>query len=62
MRRIESLENQMEGAVTYELGGKRCLRFDAQLVEEYGVAFLLRQLGLLALLPTERLPVFQCGR
>lgn len=61
MRRIESIEDQMNGVVTYELGDGKRARFDARVVAEYGIAHLLRHCGYAHAVPTERLPVMQDG-
>jgi len=58
MRRIESLEDEMNGTVTYQLANGRYARFDARTVREYGIAALLPDEPM----PTERIPVIHHGR
>jgi hypothetical protein len=60
MKRLESIEDEMRGTVTYDIGNGRYATFDARAVERYGLAALLREYG--AEMPTERVPVFQYGR
>lgn len=62
MRRIESIEDQLNGVVTFELSNGQRFRCCEILVEEIGGAELLRRSGLGHLLPTERVAVMQCGR
>lgn len=61
-RRIESIEDGMNGVMTYQLSDGRMARFDARAVQKYGIAELMRAEGLEDFLPTERLPVIQYGR
>lgn len=60
MRKLESIEDRMNGMVTYELDDGKRLRVDARLVQKIGIAAILREYGYEA--PTERLPVYQRGR
>lgn len=60
MRKIESMEGDMRGTVTYELDDGRFISFDARLVREYGLAELLKNHGVDV--PKGRIPVFQLGR
>lgn len=60
MKRIESIQDQMNGTVTYELPDGRYARFDARAVREFGLAALAREYGIE--MPTERVPVIQYGR
>jgi hypothetical protein len=62
MRLIESMEDRMNGVVTYELSNGQRFRCSQMAVEEVGAANLLRQAGLGHLLPTERVPVMWAGR
>lgn len=62
MIRIESLADEMQGFVTYELKGGRYVRLDARAVREYGAAEIIRHMGLEAEMPTERVKVIQQGR
>lgn len=62
MRRIDSIENQMRGTITYELDdGTRITLFQSA-VEECGLGNLMRGLGYEHLLPTERIPVIWRGK
>jgi len=62
MIRVESIADEMQGYVTYELKDGRCVRLDLHHVREYGAAKMLREMGLEADLPTERIKVVQRGR
>jgi len=62
MKRLERIEDQMRGVVTYELANGRYATFDARAVQEYGIAKLLDSIGEGHQVPTERLPVIQDGR
>ena len=62
MRRIESIDDQMNGVVTYELTGGVRVCLEEKAVREYGAADLLEFSGYGHLLPTERTPVMQSGR
>ncbi len=62
MRRIDSIEDQMEGVVTYELGNGRRVRMDARIAREYGPGEILREMGLGDQVPTEHIVVTQHGR
>ncbi len=62
MKVVESIADEMQGYVTYELKGGRYVRLDAQAIREYGAAEILRRMGLEADLPTERVRVIQRGR
>ena len=62
MKRLESIEDDMRGVVTYELPNGRYVSFDARALREYGLAELMRAYDLEQFMPTERLPVIQYGR
>jgi hypothetical protein len=62
MKRLESIEDQMRGVVTYDLGNGRYATFDEHAVRKYGIADLLRHEGLEQDIPTERIPVMRNGR
>lgn len=62
MRRLESIEDQRKGVVTYELKGGMRICLDASAVREHGAAEIIRSMGHSDLLPTERAPVMQYGR
>jgi hypothetical protein len=62
MKKLDSLEDQMRGTITYDLGGGRYAHFDAGAVRKYGIAELLRAEGIEPPpAPTERLPVIKNG-
>ena len=61
MTRLESIEDEMNGVVTYELSNGQRLKLNRATVAEHGPAALIRFLGLGHLLPTERAPVMQNG-
>jgi hypothetical protein len=56
MRRIESMEDDMNLVVTYELPDGRRLRVDRAAVERHGIRKIAAEYGVE--LPTERVPVF----
>lgn len=60
MKRLESIEDEMRGVVTYELPDGRYAQFDVRAVREYGIAKLLRAEGYEP--PTGRVAVMQYGR
>jgi hypothetical protein len=60
VKRLESLQDEMRGTVTYELPNGRWVTFDARTVREYGLAARMRAYDIE--MPTERLPVIQYGR
>lgn len=62
MVRLESIEDEMRGVVTYRLKDGRMLQLDARAVREHGAAALLRDMGHGDELPTERMAVVQRGR
>lgn len=62
MRRIESIEDQMAGVVTYQLDNGQRFRCSRRAVEEVGAAELLRRAGHGDLLPKERAEVMWCGQ
>lgn len=62
MRKIQSFADDARGVVTYELLDGRRVQLDIRQVQEYGAFAILKSMGLGKLLPTEPLPVFQCGR
>ena len=55
MRRIETLEDQMRGTITYDLGDNQFIRLDARTVREFGIEEILRQAGHGDKIPTGRL-------
>ena len=62
MRRIETIEDQMRGTVTYDLGDNQFIRLDARTVREFGVEEILRQAGHGDKIPTGRVNVMRKGR
>jgi hypothetical protein len=60
MRRIESIEDEKRGVVTYQIDADHCITLDAHAVREYGLELLLQEYGVE--LPTERVPVYQRDR
>lgn len=60
MRKIERIDDDMRGVVTYEIGDGRWITLDARAVREYGLKTILEAHGVE--LPDERIPVFQDGR
>lgn len=62
MRKIESIEDQVRGVVTYDLGNGRYACFDARAVQEYGAAEMMRRYGIEVPEASERVPVMQYGR
>ena len=62
MRKIESIEDEMRGVVTYELKDGRYASFHAGAVRQYGVAALMRAYDLEQFIPAERLAVVHHGR
>ena len=62
MKRLESIENQMRGIVTYELPDGRFVSFDARALREHGLTEMMNAYELQQFIPTERLPVIQYGR
>lgn len=61
IRRIESIEDQMRGTVTYEIPNGQMVRFDARTLREYGLAALMEAEGLAEFIPTERVAVIHHG-
>jgi hypothetical protein len=62
MKLISSLEDDMRGLASYELGDGRRICFDANAVRDHGLGELLRASGLGEFVPTKRLAVIQHGR
>lgn len=62
MIKLESIEDDMKGVVTYELRGGLRVTLSVQAVRECGAAEIIRSMGHGDLLPTERVPVMQHGR
>lgn len=62
MRRMESIEDQMNGVVTFELSNGQSFRCSKMVVDDVGGAELLRRAGLGHLIPTERAVVMWAGR
>jgi len=60
MRKIESLQDDMNGTVTYEIAEGRWVTLDARIVREIGLKAVMESHGVE--MPTGRLPVFQRGR
>lgn len=60
MRRLESIEDEMRGRVTYDLPDGKRIQFDARAVRDYGIAELLRAHGYEP--PIGRVDVMQYGR
>lgn len=60
MIKLESIQDQMQGFVTYKLDDGRCVRFDQASVNEFGLAALMSHYGVE--IPASRAPVFQRGR
>ena len=62
MKRIESIEDDAKGVVTYEFSDGRRLTLAVDYVRGVGIAEAARQAGLGHLVPTERVSVMQAGR
>lgn len=62
MRRIENIEKEMRGIVTYELSDGQRIDLDRYAVEKYGAEELIKASGYKHLLPTKRVTVMQSGR
>jgi hypothetical protein len=63
MNLIESLEDRINGIITYEMQDGRRVALDAYAVREYGLATILREYGLGHLVSAaERISVIQHGR
>lgn len=62
MKRLDSIQDDMNGTVTYELNDGRRVCFDARAVREYGIATLMGGIGEPDRVPTERVPVIFHGR
>ncbi len=62
MIRLDSIEDEMKGVITYQLADGRRVCFDARTVREYGVAALMGGIGEADQVPTERVPVIFHGR
>ncbi|KQZ96799.1 hypothetical protein ASD74_05960 [Rhizobium sp. Root564] len=60
MRKIERIEDSMNGMVTYQLASGKYLSLSVRDVRVYGLEYLMKAHGLNV--PTERIPVFQGGR
>lgn len=60
MRLIESIEDQMKGVMTFELGDGRCVCLDARAVREYGAAKILASAGI-EVNKGKPVPVYQHG-
>jgi hypothetical protein len=59
MRRIDSMEDDMNRCVTYELDDGRRVRVDVDVVRLYGLAHVMRELGVAV--SDQRVPVYQSG-
>lgn len=62
MIRLESVEDQMKGVVTYELKNGMRVRLDARAAMERGPANMIREMGHGDLLPTGRVSVYRKGK
>lgn len=60
--RIDSIEDEMQDVVTYELGDGKRFCVEGRALRKYGLATLLKHTPYASALPTERLPVRQHGR
>lgn len=60
IKRIESIEDQMNGVVTYDLGDGRYQKFELRAVREYGIRRLLEAYNIDV--STERVSVIQNGK
>jgi hypothetical protein len=59
MRRIETMEDDLNRTMTYELPDGRRLCVDRDVVERYGIGEVAKRYGVE--MPTERVPVFHHG-
>lgn len=57
LERLESIEDEMNGVVTYRLPGNRMIKFDKRQLREYGLAKLLEAHDLGHLIGKERIKV-----
>jgi hypothetical protein len=62
MRVVESIEDQKNGVITYDLGNNQFIKFDRRAVQEFGVERLLAESGHGDKIPTGRVNVMQHGR
>lgn len=62
MKRIESISDEMQHVVTYELTGGKRVTLDAGAVRKYGAAKILRDCGFGSSLSSERAPVRWHGK
>lgn len=60
MRRVDHIDDEMRGRVTYELDDGRFIQFSVQDVREHGLDALLSAHGVK--IPKDRIPVFQDGQ
>lgn len=60
MKRVKSVEDEMSGFFTYDLGDGRFLKVTQEEVFTFGLETVLRHYGVEP--STERVPVFQNGR
>lgn len=61
MKKIESIDDERNGVITYEFENGQRARLDRRAVEEHGAAEVLRGMGLGHLIPTRRTVVIQNG-
>ena len=62
MRRVESVYDEMNGVVTYELDDGRFVQLDRRTIEMYGLASVLRAHHIEAPDASKRVAVFQHGK
>lgn len=60
MRKLESIEDEMQGRSTYALGDGRLIQFYIHDIRDHGLETLLKAHGIEA--PNERIPVLQDGK
>lgn len=60
IRRVDNIEDEMRGTVTYDLGGGQMVRFSVEDIHRYGAKQMLKSVGVEVSI--ERVPVFQDGR
>jgi hypothetical protein len=60
VRKIDSVEDDMRGQVTYEITEGKWVTLDARVVRKYGLEEVMKYHGVE--MPKDRLPVFQSGR
>lgn len=60
MRKVESLQDDMNGTTTYDLGNGKWVTLDLREVRECGLVEVMKAHGVE--IPTGRLPVYQRGK